>query len=227
MRMCLVRYQFCFLTVLFTLVPSTAMALAGLGEHDSTFHYNTYTKVIWQHPGEFCDKDSETSDRYCLEFKRENREGFKDLESSLEEINAPSDPFTPYIIAKRSGDGKWLVYDLEKEKHLITGVAYLEALFVWQSLGLSEPSFIDSINPEKFLTETATSLKRRLKLKFTFWVFPAFVLSILFGILAADSNREHKKAGLKRYLILYRLFTSLAGLSVLFVMAVIGFCTFV
>ena len=203
------------------------MALAGIGEHHSTFHYNTYTKVIWQHPGEFCERDDETSDRYCLEFKRESHEDFKDLESSLEEINVPSDPYSPYIIAKRSGDSKWLVYDLEKEKHLVTGVAYHEAVSVWQSLGLSEPSFIDSINPEKFLTETVTSIKRRLKLKFTFWVFPAFVLSIFFGILAADSNREHKKAGLKRYLIIARIFMSLAGLSVLLMIAFIGFCALV
>ena len=221
-----IKYQHLILMVFLALVPSTAMALAGIGEHDSTFHYNKYTKVKWQHPGQFCSRDGETSDLHCFEFARESYEDFEGLERSLEEINVPFDESSPYIIARRSDDSKWLVYDLEKEQPLITGVAYKEALAVWQSLGLLEPDFIDTINPHKFLRETAASKKRRLRVKFALWAFPTLILAVFFGALATEANREYKKEGLKKYLILSRLLMFLTGLAALIALAGIGFARF-
>ena len=209
------------------LIPSIALALAGIGERDTTFHYNKYSKVSWQHPGQFCIRDNDTSDLRCLELIRDSYEDFKGLESSLEEINVPLDEASPYIIARRSSDSKWLVYDLEKEHYLIKGVSYNEALAVWQSLELLEPDFVDSINPEKFLHETVTSKKRRLKFEFMLWAgfgwLPALILAVFLGSLATGAHRKYKKEGSKGHLILSRLLMIPTGLTALFVLAALGF----
>ncbi len=223
----LIKYQILASMVLLILVPSNALALAGIGEHDTTFHFNQYTQVSWQHPGQFCIRDGDRSDLRCLEFVREGSEDFKDLESSLEEINVPTDESSPFIIARRSSDSKWLVYDLENEHHLIRGVSYNEALNLWQSLNLFEPNFVDTINPEKFLRETAESKKRRLVFKLALWSgfgwFPMLILAVILGALTTSVNRKYKKEGSKEYLIISRLLKFLTGMAALFVLAAFSF----
>lgn len=226
----LIKYPFFALVVFLTLIPSKAMALAGIGEHDSTFHYNYYTMVSWQHPGEFCIRDVETSDRRCLMLIRESDEDFNRLESSLEELNVPLNESSPYIIARRSIDSRWLVYDLEKEQYLVNAAVYSEALAVWQSLGLPEPDFIDSIDPAKFLRETAASKKRRLTIQLLPFAILGFIPGMIFlvslGCLADARYRKYKKEGAKKSLVQARLLTILAGLTALWVMASIGFFWF-
>jgi hypothetical protein len=225
----LIKYKYAFFAsvVFLSLIPSKVMALAGIGEHDTTFHYNSYAKVSWQHPGEFCIRDVETSDRKCLMLIGKSDEDFSGLESSLEEINVPLNESTPYIIARRSSGSKWLVYDLEKEHHLINGVTYNEALAVWQSLGLPEPAFIDSIDPAKFLRETAASQKRRLTIRlFPFAIVgfvPGMILFVFLGCMANTRYRKYKKEGTKKSLFHARLLMILTGLTGLWVMASIGF----
>ncbi len=223
----LIKYQILASIVLLIFIPSNALALAGIGEHDTTFHYNKYTQVRLEHPGQFCIRDGDRSDLHCLKFVRESYEDFKGLESSLEEINVPIDESSPFIIARRSSDSKWLIYDLEIEQHLIRGVSYNEALTLWLSMNLFEPNFVDTINPEKFLHETAASKKRRFELKLVllsgFGWLPMLILAVILGVLTTKVNRQYKKEGSKEYLIISRLLKFLTGMAALFVLAAFGF----
>ena len=153
------------------------------------------------------------------------------MESSLEEINVPVDESTPYVIARRSLDSKWLVYDLEKEQHLINEVAYSEALAVWQSLGLSEPDFVDTISPEKLLRETAASRKRAFTIKLIpiaiLGFGPGIILFVFLGCRTDTQYRKYKKERQKKRLVSARLHMIATGLTALWVIGSIGFWWFV
>jgi hypothetical protein len=83
-------------------------------------------RPLWAHPGDICTRDSEASDLYCFQFKKDNRRKFRGLEDSLEEINTPLDGSSPYIIARRSIDNKCLVY----KEYLTAAIEITEALDV-------------------------------------------------------------------------------------------------
>jgi len=139
----IIIFTICLSIWLITFIPSTAFPLAGIGEVDSTFHFNQYANLIWAHPGDICDGD----DFYCLRLEKVGHGIFEGLEYSLEEINIPENKSIPIILARRSMDDKWLVYDLANEAYLIEAAAFNDAFAEWTSRGFNALSFIDANNP--------------------------------------------------------------------------------
>lgn len=214
------------ISVLFlTLFPSVAMSLAGFAEHYSTFHYSDYAKVLWAHPGDVCTRDR-GSDQFCFSLRREGNGSFKELENSLEEINVPVDTSSPYVIARRSIDSKWLVYDLEAEQYLANKINRDEALAVWKSLGLTEPRFVDPRAPTDHLEETVESIETRRDIQLTMWVYmslwPSLVLGALFGIPTLLSYRRYKKTRAKKYLIFSGVLMAPTGLIIVLFVRSLG-----
>ncbi|HDY89444.1 MAG TPA: hypothetical protein ENH82_15180 [bacterium] len=70
---------------------------------------------------------------------------------------------------------------------------------MWKSLKFEEPKFIDSKNPEKFLSETIESKKSGLVIHLFVWaVFglgPALVILAFLGILTYALDRKFKNGG--------------------------------
>lgn len=197
------------------LFPSTAFSLAGIAERTSTFHFNGYANVRWHHPCDICDGD----DSYCLSLKKVARGIFEGLEYSLEEINIPETISSPHIIARRSMDDTWLVYDLENEEYLIEATGFNEAHDVWKSLGYGELSFIDSKNPEEYLAETSESIMARWRLGLILWsaflFIPCLLLSLLFGSLCFSFHKKYREGGLRKHLILSRVLLVPTGIGIL------------
>jgi hypothetical protein len=195
------------------LVPSRALALAGLAEHYYTYHFNRFAQLVWVSPGDLC----EGSDKYCLDLSREDQRDFEGISGSLEAINVPSDSSSPYIVARKSIDDTWFVYHLGEEKFLIEGATRDEALSVWAELGLVDPTFIDSRNVDEYLEETADSFNTRwtwqIALMAMSLVFPCLLLVLVFGGLTQAFRRGHRKSGSRLKLILARVFMVPAGLA--------------
>jgi hypothetical protein len=197
------------------LLPPRAVALAGLAEHYYTYHFNPLAHLVWANPGDLCEGD----DNYCLDLIKTDRRNFEGIIGSLEAINVPTDPSSPYVIARRSSDETWFVYHLGDETFLIRDAALEQALSRWEDLGLTEPVFIESRNVDQHLEETAESLKSRWSWQIVLMAMsllvPCFLLALVFGALANVFKRRHLKGGSRLQLILARVFmvpTALAGI---------------
>jgi hypothetical protein len=204
------------------LMPSQALALAGIAEHSYTYHFNRFTQLEWVSPGDICEGD----DKFCLDLRREGHRGFKGIDGSLEAINVPSDQSSPYIIARKSIDDTWFVYHLGKEKFLIEGATLDEALSVWTSLGLVAAEFIESRNPDEHLEETADSIKTRWSWQIVFMAMgllvPSLLLMLVFGGLTRAFSRGHRNSGSRLQLVLARVFMVPAWFSGIVLMASVG-----
>jgi len=203
------------LVLVIVLLPSRALALAGLAEHYYTYHFNRFAQLVWVNPGDLC----EGSDKYCLDLIKKDRRDFEGIGGSLEAINVPSDPSSPYIIARRSTDDSWFVYHLGEETFLVRGATLEQALDLWANRGLADPVFIDSRNPDEHLEETAESFRTRWGWQIVFMamalVVPCLLALLIFGALAQAFRRGHRKGGSRVQLILARVFmipTALAGI---------------
>jgi hypothetical protein len=201
---------------LLILSPSRAFSLAGIAERHSTFYLNKYANVRWEHPGDICDGN----DYYCLSLEKVEHGVFEGLEYSLEEINIPATKSSPYIIARRSMDDTWLVYDLEKERYVIEATGFNEAHDVWKSLGFAMPSFIDSKSPEEYLAETIESILARWRFGFVLWsaflFVPCLLLSALLMGLTFSLYKKYRENGLRKHLILSRVLMVSTGIAILF-----------
>jgi hypothetical protein len=200
------------------LLPFRAVALAGLAEHYLTYQFNRYAQLVWVNPGDVC----EGSDKYCLDLVKEDRRGFAGIDGSLEAINVPSDPTSPYIIARRSADDRWFVYDLGEEAFLMGTGTLEQALGVWADRGLADPVFIESHNPDQYLEETPESFRTRWGWQLVFMamglVVPCLLALVAFGLLARAFRRGYRKSGSRYKLVLARVFmvpTVLAGIVLL------------
>jgi hypothetical protein len=96
---------------------------------------------------------------------------------------------------------------------------------------LSEPVFVDAINPEKFLRETAASRKRALTIKLLpiaiLGFGPGIILFVFLGCRTDAQYRKYKKEGQKKqHLVFARLHMIATGLTALWVIASIGFWWF-
>ena len=210
--------RFIFISIwLIVFIPSTAFPLAGIGETGSIFHFNQYANLNWAHPGDICDGD----DSYCLRLEKVEHGIFEGFEYSLEEINIPENKSIPVIMARRSIDGTWLIYDLENEAYLIEAAAVDDAFAEWTSRGFNSLSFIDAKNPaktpDKFLNETNKSIKLKWRLKAFSYLPICLVLSIVFGSLAISFHNKYSKSELKENLVLSAVFTILFGITIIFV----------
>ncbi len=132
---------------LIVFIPSTAFPLAGIGEIGSIFHFNQYANLNWAHPGDICDGD----DSYCLRLEKVEHGIFEGLEYSLEEINIPENKSIPVIMARRSIDGTWLIYDLENEAYLIEAAEVDDAFAEWTSRGFNSLSLMPRILPRPLI----------------------------------------------------------------------------
>ncbi len=195
------------------MLPFKALALAGLAEHYYTYNFNRLARLEQASPGDLC----EGSDKYCLNLRSGDHRDFKGIRGSLEAINVPSDPSSPYIIARKSIDDTWFVYHLGEEKFLIQGAPLDEALPVWADLGLVVPVFIDSRNPDEHLEETADSFKARwtwqIVLMAMSLVVPCVLLMLVFGGLVQAFRRGHRKTGSRLQRVLARVFMVPAGIA--------------
>jgi hypothetical protein len=198
---------------LVTFIPSTAFALAGIAERTSIYHYNHYAELYWAHPGDTCGGN----DNYCLSLKKKGNLDFAGLECKFEEINLPKDVSNPIILARRSNDNKWIVYDLRDESHLIESASFNDAYAVWTSTDNNEVSFIDVKNPDQFLNETKKSIRLKWAMRAFFYLVPCIILSIVFGFMAFSSHKKYRKSTSRMELMLWITYTVLCGITVVFV----------
>jgi hypothetical protein len=201
------------LILLVTFIPSTAFALAGIAERTSIYHYNHYAELYWAHPGDTCDGN----DTYCLSLKKKGNLNFTGLECNFEEINLPKDVLNPIILARRSIDNKWIVYDLRDESYLIDSASFNDAYAVWTSTDNNEVSFIDVKNPDQFLFETKKSIRLKWAMRAFFYFVPCVILTIIFFSLAFMSCRKFRKAKSIARLMLSITYTALCGTFLVFV----------
>jgi len=201
----------CLSVGLSTFLPSAVFPLAGIGEVDSTFHFNRYAKLKWAHPGDTC----EGGDNYCLKLEKANRGTFKGLDCSLEEINLPENTSIPIILARRSTDNTWLVYDLANEAFIIEAATFDDATAEWNSRALPVLSLIDTSNPDQFLSETYASIKRKWSLRAFYFFPPCLLLSVVFGGLAVVFHKKYSQSGLKEKLGFSIVFTILFGVTII------------
>lgn len=194
-------------------LPPRATALAGIAEHYFTYEFNEFAQLVWVNPGDLC----EGSDKHCLDLIKEDRRGFAGIDGTLETINVPSDPWSPYIIALRSSDDTWFVYDLGAETFLMQGGSLEQALGAWSDRGLADPVFINSRNPDQYLEETAESFRTRWGWQIVFMamglVVPCFLALLIFGAIARAFRRGYRKSGSRYKLVLGRVFMVPAALA--------------
>ena len=195
-------------------MPGRVSALAGIAEHYDTYHFNQFAWLVQVHPGDVC----RGSDKHCLVLRsvEPSRRNFEKLEGSLEAINVPSDPSSPYVIAQWSHDDSWFVYDLGEQRHLVEGATLDEAVSEWLKLGQTNPAFIDAHNTEEHLEETSDSFWSRWTFQVV-WiaaglVIPSFVLLLIFGGLYKAFQRGYRNSGSQVKLALARIFMIPAGL---------------
>lgn len=181
--------------LVFAALPFEAFALAGLAEHDYIYHFNRHAQLVWRNPGDSC----EGVDKYCLELRREDRRELEGIGGSLEVVNLPTDPESPYVLAQRSVDGAWFVYDLGEQRFVVETVTLDEALSAWAALGLARPTLIDSRNPDRHLEETSDSRAARWGFRILLMamgaVVPSLVLALLFGGIARLFANRHRRTG--------------------------------
>lgn len=132
-----------------------APATVGLAEWSRQLHYNQFALLVVHH-GDVCDG----SDKECisLEPKQQSLYGFRQLPCSLEQINLPINSTQPLVIAQRSSDLHWLVYDLQADTLLFEDPSYQAALSFWSARGLATPTLVDPFQAHDHLWPTASSL---------------------------------------------------------------------
>lgn len=175
------------------LLPSLALALAGIGERSSFFQYNDFTFIERGHPSDICSGPT----KWCLALNREGYRDFKGIDSTFEQLNVPTDHARPYLIGQRSSDNSWLVYDLQKEQILIADTDYQKVIDVWYSLGLAQPKYVNARNTRELLTETNDSKafrwKRDLQMYLFFGLIPFAPVALIFWYLSRKTRQQYKK----------------------------------
>lgn len=188
------------------LLPSLALALAGIGERSSFFHYNNFTSIERGHPSDFCSG----STKWCLALYKEGYRNLKGIDSTFEQLNIPSDSATPYLIGQRSSDNSWLVYDLEKEQVLIADTEYQKVIDVWNSLGLAQPTYVNARNTRQLLTKTKDSKvlrwKRDLQMYLFLGLFPFTLVALIFWYLNRKTKQQYKQTKSKVSLLFSYMF---------------------
>lgn len=204
------------------LIPLPALALAGFAEHSSTYQFNRFAELRWDSPGDGCEGD----DKFCLELVRRSGTGFANIDGSLEAINVPVDPSSPYVVAQRSSDLSWLVYDLAAEAFLVERARRDEAFAAWRRLGLAEPRLVDAHGPERYLEETAASVEQRWRertiLKIYFELPPLLIAALLFGAIGLGLARSYRRTGSRLRLALCVVFTLPAALALMRILYSLG-----
>ena len=201
------------------LLPCTVSALAGIAEHSYTYHFNRLAQLVWLNPGDGCEGD----DKFCLELRKDDGRTFAGIDESLESINVPSEHAPAIIIARKSGDASWLVYDLDAETYLVEDATRAQALALWRDLGLAEPRFIGAHDADRHLEETAESRRQRwteqTMLMVMFRLPPLLLLAGLFGSLGLAFRRRHRRSGSRAWRVLaavVMLPAALAGIGILY-----------
>lgn len=199
-----------------------AFALAGLGEHQRTYEYNRFANLVAVSPGDLC----EGADKYCLLLMRPDGREFRHLGGSLETVSAPSE--APYVLARRSLDDAWLVFDLGTDTILVESADEEGALAVWEDLGQSDPELLNVRNVASRLDETRDSLMLRWGFQIVLLalgaIVPSLVLLLIFGGLARALKRGYHDTGSQIRLVLARIFmlpATLAGIVLAVSLAVL------
>ncbi len=194
------------LPLFLVLLPSFAFALAGFAEKSSVFHYNDFTDIFRGHPSDMCPGATQ----WCLDFERKEARWFKGINSTFEKINVPPDRKTPFIIGQLSSDSNWLVYDLGKEKILISHPDYEKAIHVWNSLGMKEPIYVTPHNTRDLLTETEESSRSNWRTDLMVWAYltlvPGMVVMSFFWYLSKKLKERYKETSSKHILVFSYLF---------------------
>jgi hypothetical protein len=199
-------HSWCILILIIIFLPSFAFALAGFAERTSVFHFNDYTFVERGHPSDTCSGPT----NWCLKLSREGYRDFKDIESTFSEINVPPDNKTPLIIGRLSSNDDWLVYDLQEEKILISHPDYKQAIEIWYSLGMEQPTYVNSLNTRDLLTETKDSVyfrwSRDIQMWFVFALLPATVFAFIFWYFSRKLKQQYNEARSKVFITFAYIF---------------------
>jgi hypothetical protein len=194
------------LVLFISLLPSLAFALAGIAESTSFFYYNDYTKIERGHPSDLCWGP----DQWCLAFRKDGYQGFKDINFTFKQVSVPADKAIPYFIGQRLSDDSWLIYDLQKEKPLIADIDYQKVIAVWLSLGLARPVYVNARNTRELLTETEDSVADRWSINLQMWFFmgilPVTPVVLIFWYLSRKSRQQYRKANSKVFLVFTYVF---------------------
>lgn len=196
-------------------LPTRALALAGLAEHDRTYAYNRFANLVVVRPGDIC----EGADKYCLLLVRPDGRRYGGTGGTLEAVNVPADPRSPYVLARRSVDDAWLVFDLGTDTVLIESPDRQGALDVWEELGQESPELVDTGSAASALDETRQSMLFRWGFQAVFIamaaLIPSLVLLLIFGGLTRAMKRGYHDTGSRIRLVLARIFmvpATLAGM---------------
>ena len=197
-------------------LPGPAGALAGLAEHDRTYVYNRFANLVAVAPGDLCDG----ADNYCVVLVRPDGRVFRGTDGTLEAVSVPTDARSPYVLARRSVDDAWLVFDLGTDTVLAESLDMEGALAVWQDLGQAEPELVDARTADGRLEETRDSRMARWGTQIVLLamgaLIPSLLLLLVFGGLARASKRAHHDTGSAMRLFLARLLmvpATLAGVA--------------
>ena len=199
-----------------------AFALAGLGEHQRTYAYNRFANLVAVSPGDAC----EGAHKYCLLLVRPDGREYRRIGGSLEAVSAPSE--APYVLARRSLDDAWLVFDLGTDTLLAESADEEGALAVWEDLGQASPELLNVHDVAGRLRETRDSLVLRWGFQIVLLamaaVIPSLLLLLIFGGLARSLKRGHHDTGSRIRLVLARVFmlpATLAGIVLAVSLAVL------
>lgn len=199
-----------------------ASALAGLAEHDRTYTYNRFANLVVVRPGDVC----EGADKYCLLLVRPDGRRYRGAGGSLEAVSVPADVHSPYVLAQRSADGVWLVFDLGTDTVLVDSADMQGALDVWEELGQVAPELVDTGNAERYLDETRDSIMFRWGLQAVLMAMgalvPSLLLLVVFGGLARSLRRGYNDTGSRLRLMLARMLMVPATLAGIVLAACIG-----
>ncbi len=180
------------------MLPSMALALAGIAESSSSFHYNDFAQIERGHPSDLCSGGGEWG-KWCLAFRKERFASFKSLDSTFTQVSVPSDHATPYFIGQSALDDRWVIYDLQQEVFIVRDADYPSAISSWRTLGLVEPSFVNARNTREMLIETDDSVASRWSIQLQMWFFmgviPLTPIVLIFWYLSKKSMQQHKKSG--------------------------------
>jgi len=187
-------------------LPHPVCALAGLAEHDRSYTFNRFAHLVAVSPGDIC----EGGDKYCILLVRVDGRRYEGTDGTLEAVNVPGDAGSPYVLARRSRDDAWLVFDLGTDTIIAESADMDDVLAVWEELGQSPPELMQTRTVAGHLKETRDSVVFRWGIQIVFLamgaLIPSLLLLVIFRGIARAFKRGHHDTGSRVRLVLAQAF---------------------
>jgi hypothetical protein len=96
--------------------------------------------------------------------------------TELDEINLPPAPPTSWILAKRTGDERWVIYDLDRGQYRAEEREFASVLSIWRSRALGDPRLIQASQVESNLPRTFLTFRSRVE----HWIWVSLMSAVFF-----------------------------------------------